>query len=431
MIVRNWMQANPLVITSDTLVSEAKRILSENNLHALPVVDDGRLRGLVTRANLLRMGHFVLRTQNSGRVRLLRHPAQGAATSWCATRPRCRPTTRWSTACAKGRELGVAQFPVLDGERVVGVISANEIFQLAAHCLGAWERRSGLTLAPLMLGPGVLGRIADVAEAAGAVLQALYPIGPRTTTPARRPGYPRRRSSIRFHARDVRDVVAALEAAGFPVLESSETSDRRWPLSSVSSSRERSNEPATGGGDHRRDRRDLRRRDAARAEDARPADPSDPERGGGPEPRHRDRLLARLRHARWPSVVYSNKDVGAAVASGSFRTRGMIVAPCTVKTLSAIANSFTYNLVVRAADVQLKERRKLVLMVRETPLHKGHLDLMSRAADCGAVILPPMPAFYHKPEVDHGPHPPEHRQGARPGRHRARAVQALDRTRSG
>ena len=98
-------------------------------------------------------------------------------------------------------------------------------------------------------------------------------------------------------------------------------------------------------------------------------------------------------------VVYSNKDVGAAVASGSFRTRGMIVAPCTVKTLSAIANSFTYNLVVRAADVQLKEGRKLVLMVRETPLHKGHLDLMARAADCGAVILPPMPAFYHRPKT--------------------------------
>ncbi|HCE10331.1 MAG TPA: 3-octaprenyl-4-hydroxybenzoate carboxy-lyase [Oxalobacteraceae bacterium] len=98
------------------------------------------------------------------------------------------------------------------------------------------------------------------------------------------------------------------------------------------------------------------------------------------------------------SVVYNNKDVGAAVASGSFRTRGMIVAPCTVKTLSAIANSFTANLVVRAADVTLKERRPLVLMVRETPLHKGHLELMSRVADYGGVILPPMPAFYHKPQ---------------------------------
>jgi 4-hydroxy-3-polyprenylbenzoate decarboxylase len=99
------------------------------------------------------------------------------------------------------------------------------------------------------------------------------------------------------------------------------------------------------------------------------------------------------------TVAHNNKDVGAAPASGSFRTRGMIVAPCTVKTLSAIANSFTYNLVVRAADVTLKEGRKLVLMVRETPLHKGHLQLMTHAADLGAVILPPMPAFYHQPET--------------------------------
>jgi 4-hydroxy-3-polyprenylbenzoate decarboxylase len=99
------------------------------------------------------------------------------------------------------------------------------------------------------------------------------------------------------------------------------------------------------------------------------------------------------------TVVHSNKDVGAAPASGSFRTQGMIVAPCTIKSLSAIANSFTYNLVIRAADVTLKEGRKLVLMVRETPLHKGHLQLMSRAADMGSVILPPMPAFYHKPET--------------------------------
>lgn len=98
------------------------------------------------------------------------------------------------------------------------------------------------------------------------------------------------------------------------------------------------------------------------------------------------------------SRVYNNKDVAAALASGSFRTRGMIVAPCTIKTLSAIANSFTYNLVSRAADVTLKERRPLVLMVRETPLHKGHLELMTRVADYGGIILPPMPAFYNKPQ---------------------------------
>lgn len=96
-------------------------------------------------------------------------------------------------------------------------------------------------------------------------------------------------------------------------------------------------------------------------------------------------------------TVYSNKDVGAAIASGSFRTAGMIVAPCTVKTLSKIANCCTDNLIARAADVTLKERRTLVLMVRETPLHKGHCMLMATAADMGAVILPPLPAFYHMP----------------------------------
>jgi 4-hydroxy-3-polyprenylbenzoate decarboxylase len=96
-------------------------------------------------------------------------------------------------------------------------------------------------------------------------------------------------------------------------------------------------------------------------------------------------------------VVYDSEDLSAAPASGSFPTRGMIVAPCSIKTLSAIANSAAANLVGRAADVTLKERRRLVLMVRETPLHKGHLKLMAEAADLGAVILPPVPAFYHRP----------------------------------
>jgi flavin prenyltransferase len=96
-------------------------------------------------------------------------------------------------------------------------------------------------------------------------------------------------------------------------------------------------------------------------------------------------------------VVYSNKDLGAAVSSGSFLTRGMVVAPCTIKTVSGIANSYDSNLVTRAADVTLKENRRLVLMVRETPLHKGHLELMVRCADYGATILPPLPSFYHEP----------------------------------
>jgi 4-hydroxy-3-polyprenylbenzoate decarboxylase len=98
-------------------------------------------------------------------------------------------------------------------------------------------------------------------------------------------------------------------------------------------------------------------------------------------------------------VVYSIKDLAAAVASGSFRARGMAVAPCSVKTLSGIANAFSYNLLIRAADVTLKERRPLVLVFRETPLHVGHLRLMLQAAEAGAIILPPMPAFYHRPKT--------------------------------
>jgi 4-hydroxy-3-polyprenylbenzoate decarboxylase len=96
--------------------------------------------------------------------------------------------------------------------------------------------------------------------------------------------------------------------------------------------------------------------------------------------------------------VYDHKNVAAGPASGSFLTEGMVVVPCTIKTLSGIANSYTENLLVRAADVSLKEKRKLVLVVRETPLHQGHLALMARAADMGAHILPPVPSFYHRPK---------------------------------
>ncbi|HBE44692.1 MAG TPA: 3-octaprenyl-4-hydroxybenzoate carboxy-lyase [Deltaproteobacteria bacterium] len=102
------------------------------------------------------------------------------------------------------------------------------------------------------------------------------------------------------------------------------------------------------------------------------------------------------------NYVYDVDNIGGAVASGSFNTEGMVVIPCSVKSLSAIANSYNDNLLIRAADVTLKEWRKLVLVVRETPLHKGHLQLMLRAADMGAVILPPVPAFYHVPKTIEG-----------------------------
>jgi 4-hydroxy-3-polyprenylbenzoate decarboxylase len=97
-------------------------------------------------------------------------------------------------------------------------------------------------------------------------------------------------------------------------------------------------------------------------------------------------------------VVHRVGDVGAAIASGSYRTLGMVVAPCSVRTMSEIATGVTASLLTRAADVTLKERRPLVLMVRETPLHLGHLRTMTKLAEMGAVIAPPLPAFYAKPQ---------------------------------
>ncbi|AGL01816.1 UbiX family flavin prenyltransferase [Desulfoscipio gibsoniae] len=97
--------------------------------------------------------------------------------------------------------------------------------------------------------------------------------------------------------------------------------------------------------------------------------------------------------------VYENENIGAAIASGSFKHDGMIVAPCSIKSLSAIANSYNDNLLVRAADVALKEKRKLLVIVRETPLHIGHLRLLVTLAELGGTILPPVPAFYHQPKT--------------------------------
>ena len=97
--------------------------------------------------------------------------------------------------------------------------------------------------------------------------------------------------------------------------------------------------------------------------------------------------------------TYSNDNLAAPLASGSFLTESMVVIPCTIKTLSGIANSYSNNLLIRTADVMLKEKRKLVLVVRETPLHIGHLKLMIRASEIGAHILPPIPSFYHKPKT--------------------------------
>jgi 4-hydroxy-3-polyprenylbenzoate decarboxylase len=97
-------------------------------------------------------------------------------------------------------------------------------------------------------------------------------------------------------------------------------------------------------------------------------------------------------------TVYGYKDIVASIASGSFLTLGMVVCPCSIKTLSSIANSYSTDLLTRAADVTLKEGRPLLLVVRETPLHRGHLRLLDQAAEAGAIIFPPVPAFYARPQ---------------------------------
>lgn len=117
-----------------------------------------------------------------------------------------------------------------------------------------------------------------------------------------------------------------------------------------------------------------------------------------------DRTVEDVRGLAYAS--YEETDLAASLASGTFTTDGMVIAPCSIRTLSSVANSANDNLITRAADVHLKERRRLVLMVRETPLHAGHLRLMSEATASGAVILPPVPGFYIRPRtiddlVDH------------------------------
>ena len=99
------------------------------------------------------------------------------------------------------------------------------------------------------------------------------------------------------------------------------------------------------------------------------------------------------------SHVHENDDLGAPISSGSFKTDGMVVIPCSIKTLSGIAHSYNENLLTRAADVTLKERRRLVLAVRETPLHQGHIELMLQVSRMGAILFPPMPAFYTHPKT--------------------------------
>ena len=214
MIVKNWMRPTPVTVSGDTLVSEANRIFSETSLHGLPVVEEGRLRGLITRANCLRAAHHVARTQSPDEFAFF--STRLRVRDLMVRKPATVDAHDTMEACLqKGQELGVGQFPVLDGDEVVGLISASEVFALAAHFLGAFERRSGVTLGPMAVAPGTIGRVTDLVEANGAEVVAIYPIN------AGKPPSAEKKLIVRFHG-SAPAVADALEAAGYTVIESVE-----------------------------------------------------------------------------------------------------------------------------------------------------------------------------------------------------------------
>jgi len=217
MIVKNWMKSDPVTVVPDTLVSEAKRLLTENNLHVLPVLQGDRLRGLVTRSDCLRAAHFVSNTQSPDEFAFFTERLK--VKDIMVRKPATIEVNDTMEYCLeKGKALGVGQFPVLDEGKLVGIISANEIFALAANFLGAWERRCGVTLAPLPLEPGLIGKISGIVAEAGADVQAIYPIGK-----AQPPDYEvskEKKIIIRFCGATTEEVAGALERAGYQVLES-------------------------------------------------------------------------------------------------------------------------------------------------------------------------------------------------------------------
>ncbi|MBN8507711.1 MAG: CBS domain-containing protein [Burkholderiales bacterium] len=215
MIVRNWMKPTPVTVPGDMLIAEASRIFAESSVQGLPVVEDGRLRGLLTRSACLRAAHFVARTQSPTEFAFFSNRLR--VRDLMVRKPATVDADETMEACLqKGQELQVGQFPVVDRGAVVGLISSNEVFALAAHFLGAFERRSGVTLAPMAHAAGTMGRIADIVESAGAEVIAMYPIG------VGRPPSPLKKLIVRFHGAPVAEVVAALDAAGYAVIESVE-----------------------------------------------------------------------------------------------------------------------------------------------------------------------------------------------------------------
>lgn len=211
MIVRNWMKRDPITVTSDTLVSKAKRMLVEHNLRALPVVDDGRLRGLITRVSCLRAAEFVARTEDPHEFSYFTHRLK--VKDLMVRNPHTVDIDDPMEVCLRrGQDEQVSQYPVLDKGKVVGLVSASEVFYLAAQMLGTTRQQSGITVGPMEVGRGTLAKLGAVAEEAGAVVESLFSF-PSCQNDGEL------KVTVRFTGADLASVAKAVEAAGYTVIE--------------------------------------------------------------------------------------------------------------------------------------------------------------------------------------------------------------------
>ena len=211
MLVGNWMAPEPKTVTSDTLVADAQRIVSESELRILCVVDEGRLRGVLTRKNLSEAANCVASTQNIHEVDYFvkRLKVKDLMNRMVKTAD-VRETVE--QIMLRGQRESVSTFPVLDQGRLVGLVSEVEIFNAMLEVLGARENMKGLTLEPMEIEPGLLGRISAIAEGAGANLEAIFTV--------RVNGNPRlKKIVLRFEVDDVRRVADALRRVGYRILE--------------------------------------------------------------------------------------------------------------------------------------------------------------------------------------------------------------------
>lgn len=209
MIVKNWMQRDPVTVTSDTLVADANRILAEKHLRALPVVDKGRLRGLITRKMCLRAAEHAMRGQDAFELQYFAKRLK--VKDLMVRNPKTVDAGDTMESCLRrGQSEGVSQFPVMDGHCVVGLVSATEIFSLAAHMLGVWDECFSMTLEPLAMDSGTLGRIVQTIESAGGACESIITVGR---------GPAAKRVVVRFSAADPGIVARALQSASLRVLE--------------------------------------------------------------------------------------------------------------------------------------------------------------------------------------------------------------------